>query len=126
MNLLVGFAVVACLLAVVGIYGVLSLAVGSRQREIAIRLAVGAQRGDIFRLLLGDGVRLAAVGVGIGFAIALLLGTGLKTFLFGVQPTDPVTLVAMVIVVVVITLVTSWVPARRASRVDPMVALRGE
>jgi putative ABC transport system permease protein len=126
MNLLVGFAVVACLLAVVGVYGVLSLAVGSRQREIAIRLAVGAQRGDIFRLLLGDGFRLAAVGVGIGFAIALLLGTGLKTFLFGVQPTDPVTLGAMVIVVVVITLVTSWIPARRASRVDPMVALRGE
>jgi putative ABC transport system permease protein len=126
MNLLVGFALVACLLATVGIYGVLTLAVGSRQTEIAIRMAVGAQRGDVLRLILGDGVRLAAVGVGIGLVVALALAAGLKTYLFGIGPTDPLTLVAMVIVVMTITLVTCWIPARRATRVDPLAALRNE
>ncbi|HRI13666.1 MAG TPA: ABC transporter permease [Verrucomicrobiota bacterium] len=126
MNLLVGFALVACLLAVVGIYGVLSLAVGSRQTEIAIRMAVGARRGDVFRLMLGDGVRLAAVGVGIGIVVALVLATGLKTYLFEVSPADPLTLGAMVMVVMAITLATCWIPARRAAKVDPLVALRSE
>jgi putative ABC transport system permease protein len=124
MNLLVGFALVACLLAVVGIYGVLSLAVGSRQREIALRMAVGAQRGDVFRLILGNGVRLASAGVVVGLVVALALATALKTYLFGVTPADPLTLTAMVVVVLVITLATCWLPARRAARVDPMVALR--
>lgn len=126
MNLLVGFALVACLLATVGIYGVLSLAVGSRQAEIAIRMAVGAQRGDVLRLILGDGVRLAAVGVGIGLVVALALAAGLKTYLFGIGPADPLTLLAMVIVVMAITLLTCWIPARRATRVDPLAALRNE
>jgi putative ABC transport system permease protein len=126
MNLLVAFALVACLLATVGIYGVLSLAVGSRQTEIAIRMAVGAQRGDVLRLILGDGVRLASVGVGIGLVVALALAAGLKTYLFGIGPTDPLTLAAMVIVVMAITLVTCWIPARRATRVDPLAALRNE
>jgi putative ABC transport system permease protein len=126
MNLLVGFALVACLLATVGIYGVLSLAVGSRQTEIAIRMAVGAQRGDVLRLILGDGVRLAAVGVGVGLVVARVLAAGLKTYLFGIGPADPLTLVAMVIVVMAITLVTCWIPARRATRVDPLAALRNE
>jgi len=112
MNLLVGFALVACLLATVGIYGVLSLAVGSRQTEIAIRMALGAQHGDVLRLILGDGVRLATVGVGVGLVVALALAAGLKTYLFGVGPTDP--------------LMTCWIPARRATRVDPLVALRNE
>jgi len=126
MNLLVGFALVACLLAVVGIYGVLSLAVGSRTTEIAIRMAVGAQRDDVFRLMLGDGIRLAAAGVGVGIAVALALAMGLKTYLFGVSPADPLTLVVMVVVVMAITLATCWIPARRAMRVDPLVALRSE
>ena len=126
MNLLVGFALVACLLATVGIYGVLSLAVGSRQTEIAIRMAVGAQRRDVLRLILGDGVRLATVGVGVGLVVALALAAGLKTYLFGIGPADPVTLAVMVIVVMAITLVTCWIPARRAARVDPLVALRNE
>lgn len=126
MNLLVGFALVACLLAVVGIYGVLSLTVGSRQTEIAIRMAVGAQRHEVFRLLLGDGVRFAAAGVGIGLVISLALGTALKTHLFGISPADPLTLGAMAMVVLLVTLVTCWIPARRAAQVDPVVVLRGE
>lgn len=126
MNLLVGFALAACLLAAVGIYGVLSLAVGSRRTEIAIRMAVGAQRGDVFRLMLGDGVRLAAVGIGIGIAVAIVLAVGLKTYLFGIRAVDPLTLAAMVIVVMAITLATCWIPARRAARVDPLMALRNE
>jgi putative ABC transport system permease protein len=126
MNLLVGFAFVACLLATVSIYGVLSLSVSSRQSEIAIRMAVGAQRGDILRLMLGDGARLAAAGVGLGLVIALALATGLKTYLFGVGPADPLTLVGMVIAVMAITLATCWIPARRATRVEPLAALRNE
>ena len=126
MNLLVGFAAVACLLATVGIYGVLSLAVGSRQTEIAIRMAVGAQRSDVLRLMLGDGVRLAAVGISIGLVVALLLASGLKTYLYGVGPAEPLTLVAMVTMVMGITLVTCWIPARRAARAEPLAVLRNE
>lgn len=126
MNLLTGFALAACLLATVGIYGVLSLAVGSRQTEIAIRMAVGAGRNDVFRLILGDGARLAAVGVGIGIFIALILATGLRTYLFGVAPTDPLTLSGMIVAILAITMAACWIPARRAARVDPLVAFRSE
>jgi len=126
MNVLVGFAVVACLLATVGIYGVLSLAAGSRRTEIAIRMAVGAQRGDVLRLILRDGFRLASIGVGGGIVVAFALAAGLKTYLFGIRAADPLTLAAMVIVVLAITLATCWIPARRAARVDPLMALRNE
>lgn len=126
MNLLTGFALVACLLATVGIYGVLSLAVGSRQNEIAIRMAIGASSADVFRLILSGGVRLAAVGIGIGILIALVLASGLKTYLFGVGPTDPSILAGMAGAVLLITLATCWIPARRAARVDPLVAFRNE
>lgn len=126
MNLLGGFALVACLLATVGIYGVLSMSAGSRRGEIAIRMALGAQSGDVLRLILGDGLRLAATGVGLGLAVALMLSTGLKTYLFGVSPTDLPTLAAMVVIVIAITLATCWIPARRAARTDPLVALRTE
>lgn len=126
MNLLVGFALVACLLATVSIYGVLSLTVGSRQSEIAIRMAVGAQRADVLRLILSDGLRLAGAGVALGVVVALALSAGLKTYLFGIGAADPITLLGMVIVVMMITLVTCWIPARRATRVDPLTALRNE
>jgi putative ABC transport system permease protein len=126
MNVLVGFALVACLLATVSIYGVLSLTVGARQTEIAIRMAVGAQREDVLRLILGDGLRLAAVGVGLGLLIAIALGAGLRTYLFGVAPTDALTLIAMVIVLLALTLIVCWIPARRAARVEPLAALRNE
>jgi predicted permease len=126
MNLLVGFALVACVLAIVSIYGVLSLAVGSRQTEIAIRMAVGAQRSDVLRLILRDGLRLAAAGIGIGLLITVALSAGLKTYLFGIGPNDPLTLIVMVLVLMAITLLTSWLPARRAARVEPLAALRNE
>ena len=126
MKVLVGFALAACVLAAVGIYGVLSIAVGSRRTEIAIRMAVGAQRSDVLRLILGDGARLAAVGVGVGIIVALTLAAGLKRFLFGVGPADPLTLAGMVVVIMAITLATCWIPARRAARVDPLAALRNE
>jgi len=126
MNLLIGFALVACLLATVSIYGVLSLSVGSRQSEIAIRMAVGAQRADVFRLILAGGLRLAVVGIGLGLFIALGLAVGLKTYLFAVSPADPLTFAVMAVVVLIIALLTSWIPARRATRVEPTVALRNE
>jgi putative ABC transport system permease protein len=125
-RLLVSFALVACLLATVGIYGVLSLAVGSRRTEIAIRLAIGAQRNDVLRLILGEGLRLASIGVGIGLVVAIALAAGLRTHLFGIGPADPLTLAVMVIVVLAITLVACWIPARRGTRVEPLAALRDQ
>jgi putative ABC transport system permease protein len=126
MNLLVGFAGMACLLAIVGIYGVLSLATGARQSEIAIRLAIGAQRSDVFRMILGDGVRLAAVGIGLGLLVAMMLAGGLRTYLYGVGAADPLIFIGMGCVVLLLTLLTGWIPARRATRVDPLAALRNE
>ncbi len=126
MKLLVSFALVACVLSAVGIYGVVSLAAGSRRTEIAIRMAVGAQRRDVLRLILGEGLRLAMIGAGIGISVAVALAAGLRTFLFGVGPTDPLTLGGMVVVVIAITLVTCWIPARRATCVEPLAALRNE
>jgi ABC-type antimicrobial peptide transport system permease subunit len=93
---------------------------------MAIRMAVGAQRGDILRLILRDGLRLALAGVGLGLVVALLLAAGLKTYLFGIGPADPLTLTGMVTVVLAVTLATCWIPARRATRVDPLTALRNE
>src|SRR5262249_34960939 len=92
MQLLVGFAIVGSVLTLVGIYGVLSLSVASRRRELAIRTAVGAQRGDIRMLILGEGMRLIAGGVAAGVAAAFVLSRALQSFLFGVEPTDPLML----------------------------------
>jgi putative ABC transport system permease protein len=126
MNLLAGFALAACLLATVGIYGVLSLVASSRQTEIAIRMAIGAQRADVIRLMLADGIRLAAVGIGLGILISLALAAGLRTYLFGIGPTDLGTLLCMITALLLITLATSWIPARRAARVDPLAAFRAD
>ncbi len=126
LSLLSAFAVVACLLATVSIYGVLSLTVGSRQNEIAIRMAVGAQHRDVLRLILGYGLRLAGAGVALGLGIAVVLSNGLKTYLFGVLPMDPLTLGATAFLMLLLTLATCWIPARRATRVGPIATLRGE
>jgi putative ABC transport system permease protein len=126
MNLLVGFSIVGTILTLVGLYGVISLSVTSRRRELAIRAAVGAQQRHIHRLILGEGLRLIAGGVIAGLAIALLLSRVLKSFLFGVAPADPLTLLGVGAVFAVVAILACWVPTRRAGKVDPLDALRYE
>ncbi|HKQ73888.1 MAG TPA: ABC transporter permease [Blastocatellia bacterium] len=126
MRLLVGFSFVASALTLVGIYGVLSLSVAARRRELAIRSAMGAGRRDILALVFGEGLRLIAGGVVAGLAAAIFLSRVLSAFLFGVAPTDPVTLIGAPLLFIAVALLACWAPARRASRVDPLEALRYE
>lgn len=126
MRLVAGFALVGCALALVGVYGVLSLSVAARRREIAVRMAVGAQRRNILTLILSEGLKLIVVGLVIGTGIALLLGRLLQVFLFGVQPADPSTFISVVILFTAVALLECFIPARRATQVDPMTALRCE
>jgi putative ABC transport system permease protein len=126
MHLLTGFSVVGSVLTLVGIYGVLSLSVASRRRELAIRSAVGAQQEHIRKLIFGDGFRLIAGGVLLGAALAIVLSRVLKSFLFEVRPGDPATLIIVGSLFVVVGLLACWVPVRRAGKVDPLEALRSE
>jgi putative ABC transport system permease protein len=126
MQLLVGFSVVGSVLTLVGIYGVLSLSVASRRREIAIRTAVGAQRRDIRNMVFVEGFRLIAGGVIAGMAAALILSRVLSSFLFDVEPTDPATLLGVVLLFAGVALAACWMPSRRAVKVDPAEALRYE
>lgn len=125
--LLIGvFAVIAGALAGVGLYGVLSTAVRQRTSEIGVRMALGAGRQSIFRLIVGQGLGLSAFGVGIGFIAALILTRLMTTMLVAVKPTDPLTFAMMVLLFLVIATVSSWVPANRAAGIDPNKALREE
>ncbi|MGA7316553.1 MAG: ABC transporter permease [Silvibacterium sp.] len=126
MHLLTGFSVVGSVLTLVGIYGVLSLSVASRRRELAIRSAVGAQQKHIRSLIFGEGFRLIAGGVLIGIVLAILLSQVLRSFLFEVEPSDPVTLIVVGTLFVGVGLLACWVPVRRAAKVDPLEALRYE
>ena len=126
MNLLTGFSLVASALTLVGIYGMLSLSVASRRRELAIRSAVGAQQGDIRKLIFGEGFRLIAGGVLVGAALAMVLSRVLKSFLFEVQPSDPATLIVVGALFVGVGLLACWMPVRRAAKVNPLEALRYE
>src|SRR5207249_2767097 len=114
------------LLAAIGIYGLLAYAVGQRRRELGIRLALGASRGDVVSQVVGDGIRLAAAGIGLGVVVALAVTRLLTALLYGVGATDPATFVGVVALLAVVSLVASYLPARRAAQVDPMVALRYE
>lgn len=122
--LLGAFAVVALLLAVIGIYGVVAYSAAQRTQEVGIRRALGAQQADILRLVVGHGFALAVAGIGLGLAGAYGLTRVMKTVLFGVSPTDPLTFGGIAVLFLVVALGASYVPARRAARVDPMTALR--
>jgi putative ABC transport system permease protein len=120
------FAVVAVLLAAIGLYGVLSTIVRQRTAEIGMRMVFGAQRGTILQLIVGEGLRLSAAGIGLGLIAAAMVTRVMTTMLVGVTPTDPATFMAIVVLFVGIAVSASWLPARRASRLDPMNALREE
>jgi putative ABC transport system permease protein len=120
------FAVVALVLAAVGIFGVLNYTVAQRTQEIGLRVALGAQTRDVLRLVLGEGVRLILFGLALGLAASLALTRVLAGMLFGVTPTDPLTFVAVCFVLASVAMLACYVPARRATKVDPVVALRNE
>jgi putative ABC transport system permease protein len=123
-SLLVVFAGIALLLAAVGLYGAISFAVGRRTREIGVRMALGARPADILRMVLGEGLRLAAVGLGAGLVAAAALTRTMRSLLFGVTTGDPLTFAGITLLLLAVALLATWIPARRAARVDPMRAIR--
>ena len=120
------FAILALLLAAIGVYGVLAYLVTQRSREIGVRIALGARPSSVLGLVVGHSFRLSVIGIALGIGAAAWLGPAIESQLFGVKPRDPVTLATTAVVLLAIALLASYIPARRATRVDPLTALRSE
>jgi putative ABC transport system permease protein len=126
MLLLALFAFAATLIATCGIYGLMAYAVTQRRREIGVRMALGAERRDVLRLVLARALRVVAAGVMLGLGGAFGVTRVLQRFLFGVTPTDPIAFTVVTLALMAVGLTAAWMPARRATRIDPVAALRAE
>jgi len=126
MMLLAGFAVAALLLASIGIYGTMSYAVAQRTREIGLRVTLGAQRENVLRMVIGEGMKLALIGIALGLIASFALTRTMKNLVFGVSTTDPLTFLGITLLLAAVALCACWIPARRATKVAPLVALRYE
>jgi ABC-type antimicrobial peptide transport system permease subunit len=120
------FACIALIIAGVGLYGVVAFFVAQRTQEIGVRMAIGAQRSDVLRLVLGEAARMAAFGVIIGVVASLAISRLLTSLLFGISATDPLTFIGVAVLLSLVALAASFIPAYRATRVDPVTALRYE
>jgi putative ABC transport system permease protein len=126
MRLLVSFGAIATALALLGIYGVMAYSVSQRTREIGIRIAIGARQADVSRMVMRHGITLTAAGVLVGIGASLALSKLIASQLFGVRPSDPVTIVSVLLVMMAVAAAAAYLPARRAASVDPVIALRSQ